>query len=183
MTDDLILIEKTLKGDMQAFRWLIKRYERLVGHVVGRVVKNELDREEICQDIFMKVYDKLYTFRQEAKFSTWLVTIAYRTSLNHVAKKKMENVSLTDIQEPAMLDSPSSAMEGEDIKQMLENAVMQLPLAYRMVITLFHIEDHSYEEVTEMTGLPLGTVKSHLFRGRKMLKDYLEKHQKLNLYE
>jgi RNA polymerase sigma-70 factor (ECF subfamily) len=180
MTDENLLIAKTLEGDMQAFRWLIKRYERLVSHVVGRIVRDDFEKEEICQDVFLKVHEKLHTFRRESKLSTWIVTIAYRTSLNHVAKSRKENVSLSDIREPAALEVTSSSVEHEDLKMMLEEAIMALPLAHRTVITLFHMEDHSYDEVTEVTGLPLGTVKSYLFRGRKMLKDYLEKRQIVN---
>ena len=181
MNDDQALIEKVLSGDRQALRWLIKRYERLVGHVVGRIVKNENEREEVCQDVFLKVHDKLGSFRGDAKLSTWIVTIAYRTSLNFVQKKKTETVSLSEVKDLQVPATGVSQLEEDDLKRTLEAGIMQLPLQYRTVITLFHLEEYSYDEVCEVTGMALGTVKSNLFRGRKMLKELLEKNKNIIL--
>ncbi len=183
MTDDHSLIEKILAGDRQAFRWLIKRYERLIGHVVGRIVTTEEDREEVCQDVFLKIHDKLDTFRGDSKLSTWMVTIAYRTSLNFIERRKNETVSLSDARDIAVAPSGLADLEQRELRKSLEEAISRLPLPYRVAITLFHLEEHSYEEMCEITGLSPGTVKSNLFRGRKLLKELLEKKNFISRHE
>ena len=183
MTDDHSLVDKILAGDQQAFRWLIKRYETLIGHVVGRIIKGDEEREEVCQDVFLKIHDKLSTFRKEAKLSTWMVTIAYRMSLNYLEKNKMETVSLSAIGDLPMEQAQLSPLEQEDLKNTLEVAILKLPLSYRVVITLFHLEENTYEEVCAITGMALGTVKSNLFRGRKLLKEIVEKNKEISSYE
>ncbi len=183
MTDDHSLIEKILDGDRQAFRWLVMRYERLVGHIVGRVIREDDEREEVCQDVFMKVYDKLDTFRMESKLSTWIATIAYRMSLNHIEKSNHQTVSLSQVRDLPGEEKSLTPMEHADLKKTLEEMIMRLPLQYRMVITLFHLKEHSHDEVCQITGMTLGTVKSNLYRGRKMLKEMLEKNKALSSYE
>ena len=175
MKDDQLLIERTLKGDMQAFRWLITRNQHLVSRVVGRIIQDENEMEEVCQDVFLKAYDKLATFRGESKFSTWLVSIAYHMSLNHVKKKKRPHVSIDEVRGQGTTGKGIDLkMEQDDLKSMLEIALRKLPEAQRNVITLFHLEEMTYEEVAEITGMPIGTVKNYLFRGRNQLKELLQ---------
>ncbi|MCA6078739.1 RNA polymerase sigma factor [Fulvivirga sedimenti] len=175
MKDDQLLIERTLKGDMQAFRWLITRNQHLVSRVVGRIIQNEDEMEEVCQDVFLKAYDKLATFRGVSKFSTWLVSIAYHMSLNHAKKKKRPQVSIDEVHSRGATErGADDVMELDDLKTTLENALRKLPEAQRNVITLFHLEEMTYEEVAEITGMPIGTVKNYLFRGRNQLKEILK---------
>ena len=89
MTDDRALISRTLRGDMQAFTLLIRQHERLVAHMISRLVKNDEEREELCQDVFLKVYEKLSEFNFQSRLSTWIATIAYRHAINHMRKKKL----------------------------------------------------------------------------------------------
>src|SRR5688500_2381800 len=89
MTDDRTLVANVLAGDMNAFRLLVKQHERLVAHMVGRLVKKPEEAEELCQDVFLRVYDKLGEFNFQSKLSTWIATIAYRYALNHLRKQKM----------------------------------------------------------------------------------------------
>jgi RNA polymerase sigma factor (sigma-70 family) len=179
MSEDQQLIARTLNGDMQAFRWLVARHERLVAHIAGRIIQDESELEEICQDIFLKAYDKLDTFRGDAKFSTWIASIAYRMSINHVKKRKVSKVEISEIRSlSAYTHTGQDELENSDRKIWLEQAIRQLPDAQRTVITLFHLQEMSYEEVAEITSMPVGTVKNYLFRGRKRLKELLE--NKLN---
>ena len=176
MKDDSVLIQRTLDGDMQAFRWLITRHQGLVAHVVRRVISDKMAAEEICQDVFMKVYDKLDTFKGEAKFTTWLVTIAYRTSLN-AAKLKTVHTESIDEKFDLATEEVRSALEKNEIREGLELAIEKLPDKYREVITLFHLEEMSYQDVADITGMPVGTVKNYLFRGRKALKELLHNYK------
>lgn len=179
MTDDQQLVQKTLAGDMQAYRWLIKKHERLVFHMSSRMVPNPLEREELCQDIFLKVYEKLDTFQGESKLSTWIATIAYRMGINTLKKKKTELVDLDTISFKAESEMRSDApIQAEDTHKLLARSFNRLPPVYRTVVTLFHLEQQSYEEISEITGMPVGTVKSYLFRARNLLKDILFSYKK-----
>lgn len=174
MSDDKALVSRVLSGDMQAFRALIKANERLVAHMIGRVVKQEEDREELCQDVFMKVYAKLGEFQFQAHLSTWIGTIAYRHAINHLRKKK---IVITDLPENELLIATEPEDPGkQDLENYLQKLIDLLPQQYKIVLTLFHLEQKNYAEIGEITGMPEGTVKNYLFRARQLLKDKAKKY-------
>jgi RNA polymerase sigma-70 factor (ECF subfamily) len=172
MVDDQVLVSRVLNGDMQAFRALIKQHERLVSHMVGRLVKQEEDREELCQDVFMKVYEKLGEFGFQSRLSTWIATIAYRHAINHLRKKK---ILIEDFAEVEISVEPDN-IEEQDIEAYILKLVDVLPPQYKIVLTLYHLEQKNYAEIGEITGMPEGTVKSYLFRARQLLKDKAKKY-------
>jgi RNA polymerase sigma-70 factor (ECF subfamily) len=172
MVDDRALISRVLGGDMQAFRALIKRHERLVTHMIGRVVKQDEDREELCQDVFMKVYEKLGEFQFQAQLSTWIATIAYRHAINYLRKKKFNLVEF-----PEDLSIDEQVVEESDLQAHLIKKIDMLPVHYKIVLTLYHLEDKNYQEIGEITGMPEGTVKNYLFRARQMLKKWYERER------
>lgn len=179
MVDDRVLVSRVLGGDMQAFRALVKKHEKLVAHMVGRLVKQDEDREEICQDVFMKVYEKLAEFNFRSQLSTWIATIAYRHAINHLRKKK---IVITDLPEPesAMLvfvsDEKADEIAEQDIERYIMKMIDALPVQYKAVLTLFHLEHKNYAEIGEITGMPEGTVKNYLFRARRLLKEKARKY-------
>jgi RNA polymerase sigma-70 factor (ECF subfamily) len=180
MMDDRALVSKILQGNMQAFRLLIKQHERLVTHMIGRVVKNKEEGEELCQDVFLKVFEKLSEFNFKSKLSTWIATIAYRQAVNQIRKHKM---LLTDIPEGESFTSyfiveenPESILTGNDLDHFIMKLTDQLPPQYKIVLTLFHLDGMSYPEIGEITGMPEGTVKSYLFRARNLLKEKVKHH-------
>lgn len=177
--NDEQLISRVLTGDMQAYTLLIRRHERIVGHMISRVVKNAEEVEELAQDVFMKVYQNLSGFNGQSKLSTWIATIAYRHALNHLRKNKM---SFTDIPEEESFsahfveeENPETELEGQDMDQFVLALVEQLPPQYKIIINLYHMEHMTYPEICEITNLPEGTVKSYLFRARLMLKEKVKK--------
>lgn len=172
MVDDKVLVSRVLNGDMQAFRALIKQHERLVSHMVGRLVKHEEDREELCQDVFMKVYEKLGEFGFQSRLSTWIATIAYRHAINHLRKKKIMIDDFADVQITVEPDN----FEEQDLDAYILKLVDALPPQYKIVLTLYHLEQKNYAEIGEITGMPEGTVKSYLFRARQLLKDKAKKY-------
>lgn len=172
MTDDKALISRILSGDMQAFRALIKKHERLVAHMVGRVVKHDEDREELCQDVFMKVYEKLGEFAFQSQLGTWIATIAYRQAINHLRKKK---IIVEDLSGNEILVEPNTTEE-HDIEAYLQKLLETLPPHYKIVLTLYHLEQKNYAEIGEITGMPAGTVKNYLFRARQLLKEKANKY-------
>lgn len=180
MTEERALISKISEGDMEAFRQLIRQHERLVAHMIGRVVKNEEDREELCQDVFLKVYDKLGEFNYQSKLSTWIATIAYRQAINHVRKKKLQVDELAEgdgfRERFISTDNPVEELEDKDIQNHILEYINQLPIHYRTIITLYHVDGMSYPEIGEITKMPEGTVKNYLFRARNLLKEKIVRY-------
>jgi RNA polymerase sigma-70 factor (ECF subfamily) len=180
MIDDKALVSRVLSGDEQAFRLLIRQHERLVAHMIGRLVRQQEDREELCQDVFMRVYDKLSEFTFQSKLSTWVATIAYRHAINHLRKKKIEASDIPDedsFTAHFISDyNPESALSDSDQEQMVLKLIDALPLQYKTVLTLFHVDQMNYQEIEEVTGMPEGTVKNYLFRARQLLKNKVKQY-------
>ena len=177
--DDQALVRSVLNGNTQAFSFLIKKYEKLVFHMINKLVDNDVIIEELAQDVFMKVHEKLPGFRFESKLSTWIGTIAYRITINHLRKsKKMVFKEIEeDMEENYFTDlvNPESQYESKDVGNFIQAHIELLPAHYRNILYLYHIEEMTYPEIVEVTELPAGTVKNYLFRARKLLKDQLSK--------
>lgn len=180
MTEDQALVSKIIAGDMHAFRVLIRQHERLVLHMISRVVKGDSDREELCQDVFLRVYDKIGEFSFQSKLSTWIATIAYRLAINHARKQKM---ILSDVPDEERFtarfvehENPETIFQDEDMNKFVVQLIDQLPIQYKLVITLYHLDDMNYTEIGEVTGMPEGTVKNYLYRGRQLLKESVKKY-------
>ena len=178
LLSDRQLVENILNGDKETFRHLVHDYERLVYHIVYRMIREKAVHEDICQDIFIKVYQGLRRFRFDCKLSTWIGKIAYRTCLNHLDKKKLHLVSdfeKIDYTSPAEV-SPEQHLEDKDLHQRLEQEIAALPPQFRTLVTLYHADGKTYEEISSILDCPLGTVKGNLYRARKLLKDRLVRH-------
>jgi RNA polymerase sigma factor (sigma-70 family) len=179
MTDNKLIVKKILAGNKKAFETLIRQHQRLVSHVVFRMVDNRADREDICQDVFLKVYQNLGGFQFESKLSTWIAKIAYNTCLNYLEKKRVllyddlstEERNLETV--PTTADGPDRLAEGKEISDLLRSEIDKMPVHYRTILTLYHLDQMSYQEIGDSMDLPEGTVKSYLFRGRKLLKERL----------
>ncbi len=179
MTEDRVLISRVLRGEMDAFQLLIKEHERLVSHMVGRIIKNKEDHEEICQDVFLKVYEKLAAFNFKSKLSTWIATIAYRQGINFIRKNTIEMDSISDdtfVERFVNTETPEEILSESDLDKYVLTLVEKLPQHYRMVLVLFHLEGMSYDEIAEVTAMPTGTVKNYLFRARNILKELVKVH-------
>jgi RNA polymerase sigma-70 factor (ECF subfamily) len=181
MFDERETVTRILNGDMGAFESLVKQYERLVYVVVSRLVPGQEDVEDICQEVFIKVYNSLFRFGFQSKLSTWIARIAYFTGVNYIKKYKKQILtnSPDDIENYHFTnDNPELLLTKKDAAKYIEQLVLQLPEKYRTLITLFHINEFSYEEISEITGMPEGTIKNYLFRARKLLKEKIEIHLK-----
>ncbi len=180
MTDDRALVSRIARGDMQAFRLLIKQHERLVAHMVGRLIDNAEDREEICQDVFLKVYEKLGEFNFQSRLSTWIATIAYRHAVNHLRKKKIKVSDIPDEDSYTAhfiaKDDPEERLEDDNMNEMVLKFISWLPVQYKAVLTLYHLDGMTYPEIGAATGMPEGTVKNYLFRARALVKEHVKKY-------
>jgi len=178
--DEKALIQQILDGQVDEFQQIIVNYQKLVWHLVAKIVKSESDREDVCQDVFVKVYKNLRSFKFESKLSTWIGRIAYNSSVNFIQKKKPElyedlapeGVTLDSLANN--LQNPENYADEQNVSEILKNEIMNLPIQYKTIVTLYHLDEMNYSEIAKITKLPIGTVKSHLFRARKLLKDRLE---------
>ena len=179
MPDDQSLVSAVLSGNRSALQEFIKRHERLVSHMVAKLVDDKSDREELCQDIFLRAYEKLSEFNFQSKLSTWVATIAYRYGVNHLRKRKMKWTDLPDDAEDWNFVDPGDTeqnIEDEDLKTIILENLKHLPAQYKIVLTLYHIENMNYAEIGEATGMPEGTIKNYLFRARNLLKERVTKY-------
>lgn len=172
-----------MEGDRHAAALLISSTEKLIAHIVFKMVVNPAARKDLTQDIYLKVFRSLPRFRFQSKLSTWVGQICYTTCLDHL-KKKPEFISM-----PPDNEMLSEEIQGFEIRaetldaslklsrkensEILEKLIFTLPPVYRTLITLFHKGELSIDEIIKITGLPVGTVKNYLFRARKMLKERL----------
>jgi len=182
--NDAQLVQQVLNGNNHAFRFLVSKYQRLVLHVVARIVQQNDEVEDICQEVFIKVFKTLKKFRGDSKLSTWIATIAYNTAISHIRKQKRRG-EVSYSEDPTLIIAEKDSglnqkiVEKEEAKKYLMQLVESLPVNYRTVITLFHLEEFSYKEIEEITGMPEGTIKSYLNRARKVLKGKIEKVARL----
>ncbi len=173
------LIHQICNGNPQAFRFLVKQYERLVFHVAARLLNRQEDLEDVCQEVFIKVHQKLPEFRGKSKLSTWIATIAYRVAINHLKKRK-DGTEIDDSEREFLHndmitnDHPHNIVEKQELKTYVREMVDKLPSQYKTVLSLYHLEEMGYKEIVEITGLPEGTVKNYIFRARKLLKGMIE---------
>ncbi len=177
------LVQLILNGNSNTFRFLVAKHQRLVMHIVVRIVQRQEDVEDICQEVFIKVFSKLKYFRGDSKLSTWIARIAYTTSISYISRKWKNEQSYDE--SPALIANEKDNganqkfIERDEAKNYLLGLIEQLPVQYRTVLTLFHLEEFSYKEIEEITKMPEGTIKSYLSRARKILKDKLEKVVKI----
>jgi RNA polymerase sigma-70 factor (ECF subfamily) len=176
------MVSSVTRGNTYAFTKLVRQYERLVISIVYKMVSQQEDREDLCQEVFLKVYDKISSFRFESKLSTWIGNIAFNLCLNFLKKKK--SFLLDDIYTPGGEEGPelSSAnikdesihpdeqLMKKEMQAVVRAAIEELPLLQKTIVSLFHQEGLSLQEIGTIMDLPVNTVKSHLFRARKNLK-------------
>ncbi len=173
------LILRCQQGDEAAFETLIRLHEKKVYTLCRRMCRSEDDALEAAQDTFLAVWRGIGSFRADAAFSTWLYRLATNACLDLLRREKRrgdlasldDEEALTEPADPAPL--PEEALERAETQRMVREALLTLPDDYREILLLRETEQLSYAEITEVTGLELGTVKSRINRARQALKNYL----------
>ncbi len=177
-TSDPELVASAARGLEGSFEELVNRYQRPISAFVYRMVGDYDAALDLTQEIFIKVYASLSRYRPEFKFSTWIYKIAHNAAIDHLRRTSSRERSLsvgteTDNYELPLESeglTPEQQSEREERRGEIENVVRSLPTAYRELIVLRHSQDLTYEEIVEVTGLPLGTLKNRLFRAREMMR-------------
>ena len=178
---DIEIISRVLKGDQQAYAELVNRYKNYVFTLALRFTKNREDAEEVAQDIFIKAYRSLADFKGTAKFSTWLYTVVYTTSITFLRKKKPEVQSLDNERVFELADNQDSGFSANQVEQksrvsMVNDAIAMLNADDAQIITLFYKAEQSLEEIGAILGLEQNTAKVRLHRARQRLKEKMETH-------
>jgi RNA polymerase sigma factor (sigma-70 family) len=181
--EDVQAINRVLAGDKSAFAILQKKYQRLINSLIRKMIRNESDIEDLVQETFIKVYSALETYQQSYAFSSWIYRIASNNCIDYMRKKRFQYISINqpiDGDEDLTFEiedntyKPDINVMSKEKTQIIQKAIKSLPENYQVVIKLRHIEELEYNEIAEKLNLPLGTVKAHLFRARKILLDELK---------
>jgi RNA polymerase sigma-70 factor (ECF subfamily) len=175
---DRELVATAAQGLEGGFEELVRRYQRPISAYVYRMVGDYDCALDLTQEIFIKIYASLSRYRPEFKFSTWIYKIAHNAAIDHLRRNagRERSINSGTESEPQQLTieskglSPEQQSEREERRIEIESVVRLLPTAYRELIVLRHSQDLTYEEIVEVTGLPLGTVKNRLFRAREMMR-------------
>lgn len=184
------LIERLNARDERAFNELVSTYGRRVSALVFRMLGNRAEAEDLTQDVFIQVFKAIGTFRGESKLSTWIYRIAVNLCKNRSKYLRVRKTSAQDEFEAvaeraplgdaphanvAHIERPDEAMAGRQIEKIVQDAILKIDVAFRECLILRDVEEFSYEEIGEITGLPPGTVKSKIFRARAQLKELVER--------
>ena len=183
-TDERALVARTLAGDDDAFAALIRTHQAIVYNIAYRLVGQRETAQDLAQETFLRAFKALDTFDLKRPFGPWLYRIATNLSINWVKRARLPTVSLDapppvvgDDAEPLAIPDtsaePAARFAQVEMQAQLRKAILSLPPDYRVVIELRHFQEMSYEEIAEALNVPLGTVKTHLFRARRLLRDRL----------
>src|ERR1700730_18288763 len=178
---DYELVTTAIAGREAGFEELVRRYQRPIAAYVYRMVGDYDAALDLTQEVFIKVYNSLARYRAEFKFSTWIYKIAHNAAIDHLRRHAVREQALTigidgerrEISIESRRLTPEQESERKERRYEIESVVQLLPAAYRELIVLRHSQDLSYDEIAEVTGLPLGTVKNRLFRAREAMRDHL----------
>ena len=184
---DAELVTRALKGHQEAFREIVVRFERPIYSLVARMVQDPALAEDLAQEVFVKAFRRLDTYDPQRKLSSWLFKIAHNTTIDHLRRHSLDTVpleaekgddrgdrgGLAAVLSDAGAESPAAAAERRDMGRALEHAISRLRPEYRESVVMFYVEGASYQEICEVTGLPLGTVKTNLHRARKELAQHM----------
>jgi RNA polymerase sigma-70 factor (ECF subfamily) len=173
------LITRAIGGRVDGFEELVRRYQRPITGYVFRMLGDYDSSLDVTQEVFIKVYNSLTKYSDEYKFSTWLYRIAHNAAIDHMRRNSVTAQSLEaenadgsyQLQIESNRPSPEQDHERTEWRSEIDAVVQLLPPAYRDLILLRHARDLSYDEIAEITGLPLGTVKNRLFRAREMMRN------------
>jgi RNA polymerase sigma-70 factor (ECF subfamily) len=189
--DERLLIDRLIERDEQAFSEIVRLYGDKVFSLIYRMLGNRQEAEDVAQDVFITVFKTIESFRGEAKFSTWLLRIAANHAKNrikHLARRPTEGADPDDVSQlrtlpdrptppvQARIEGPDAMLEAAQTERLMQESIANLPEDQRLLVVLRDVEEMSYQEIEEITGLPEGTIKSRLHRARMAIKEWLDRH-------
>jgi RNA polymerase sigma-70 factor (ECF subfamily) len=181
-TKESALVERVLSGDQEACFRLVDDYARMVGTVIWRATGDDRVIEDLAQETFLRVFRSLGYFDGRGKLSTWIYTIANRVAIDHLRKSgRRREESLNGESASSLADrffdsespDPENALAQKEIRRVVREELARLPEAYRLSLVYTAIEGLDYQTVAGMMGIPVGTLKTYVFRGKRMLKEII----------
>lgn len=173
LDDDVLVARASSGNDNAAFAELVRRHQGKVRGLLLRLTNNATLADDLAQEVFLRAYRGLVGFEGRSRFSTWLYRIAYNVFLNHRTRTREHNALPDDYESHAPAPEGELSPQRYDLRRDLAEAVTRLPERYRAVVTLYYLQDVSYPEIAEVLDLPLGTVKTHLHRAKKLLREHM----------
>ena len=181
---DQELVERSQLGDKRAFGMLVEKYQRKLGRLLSRMIRDQAEVEDVVQEAFIKAYRALPNFRGESAFYTWLYRIGINTAKNYLVAmgrrpQVINEIEIEDAEnfedgnELRTMDTPETELMGKEIAKTVNDTVASLPEELRTAITLREIEGLSYEEIATLMNCPIGTVRSRIFRARETIAEKL----------
>jgi RNA polymerase sigma factor (sigma-70 family) len=177
---DRALVESVLARTPCAFERLVEQYQGLCWHIVNRMVRNPEDTRELCQETFLRVHLRLHQYRFESPLKAWIGQVAYSIALRHLSRKRIKVVDAEFDDNEGLIEQASDEFDLEeasvdaDLFDALHAAIDALPPLQRTVLTMYHFDELSIDEIAGITEIPAGTIKSHLFRSRALLRKRME---------
>ena len=178
--EDRAIVSQVVSGQKDFFRLLIKRHERAVYGMGMSFFRNKEDASDFTQEVFLKAFRNLPRFEGRARFSTWLYKIAYNTAVNGITRRK-EYHSLAEDDIACESDNPERKMLKGLARDAVLEAVTELPERFKVCVDLFFFYGRAYQEIEAITGYPVNTIKSHVFRAKKILRGRLAGYAGLDL--
>lgn len=184
LDDDQVLIKKILDGNRSSFEELMKKYNKKIYNFVIRMVRNDEVAIELTQDFFIKIFSVLHKYNFQYKFSTWAYRICYNLVIDHIRKNQAyvdslngDNISQKRLVESKIFISEDGFdnLEKDEVKTYLWKTVDQIPMKYRELILMRYLQELKYDEIAEIAGLPVGTVKNRIFKAKELLRKEIEK--------
>jgi RNA polymerase sigma-70 factor, ECF subfamily len=168
------LVEACRRGDGQAFQELVERYKRLVYALIARSVPDRSRADDLAQDVFLRIYRGLPYFRGESRLSTWIYRIVANICAQEQSRRPPPS-SLDDGRGPRIAPGAADRQFSDlELRERLEKAIARLPPNYRLIVAAHYLDGVQYEQLAEALKLPLGTVKTHLYRAKQQLRRILE---------
>lgn len=177
------LIARCLQGDQVAWEQIVRQHWRKVFNLAYKFVGRHDEAEDLAQDIFLKIFKALHTFDRRANFQTWLISISRNLCIDHYRSRRKERetvareVDASDLKPVSREQSPIGYVEQQDLRQLIRRALAELPPTLREAVVLRDLKEFSYQEIADKLGLPEGTVKSRINRGRLELGRQLRRLQ------
>lgn len=181
---DQILVERVQAGDKSAFDLLVKRYQHKIIGLIGRYVQDQSEALDVAQETFIKAYKALDSFRGESAFYTWLYRIATNTAKNYLVTRNRRppgtDIDIDDVlqaeseSELRDIETPENNLYRDELFGVMASALEALPEELRVALTLRELEGMSYEDISEVMGCPIGTVRSRIFRARDAIDKELK---------
>jgi RNA polymerase sigma-70 factor (ECF subfamily) len=187
--EDDKLVSEALSGREDSYKKLVDKYDRPIFFHIRKMIREKEMVEDLVQEVFIKAFKNLESYSNEYAFSTWLYRIATNHTIDYLRKKKLQTFSINDpiktkdgdmeVQLPDTTYATDNPVMKKERKAIVQHAISNLPEKYRVVIQMRHMDELSYQEISDELDLPLGTVKAHIFRARELLyKALIDKKDK-----